>query len=98
MGADVSKITINWTVETATKVADLVASVNAAGNIDMVIGCGNNVNSEGNLTNLVKFKIPASDYMAADRFVAVLHKDAPNQLAVILYEFMTASGFTANAA
>ena len=35
--------------------------------------------------------------MAADRFVAVLHKDAPNQLAVILYEFMTASGFTANA-
>ncbi len=97
-GVDVSKITINWTVETATKVADLVASVNAAGNIDMVIGCGNNVNSEGNLTNLVKFKIPASEYMAADRFVAVLHKDAPNQLAVILYEFMTASGFTANAA
>lgn len=97
-GADVSKITINWTIESATKVADLVKSVNDAGNIDMVVACGNNVNSDGNLSNLVKFKVPASEYMAADRFVAVLHKDAPNQLAVLLYEFMTGSGFTTNAA
>lgn len=97
-GADVSLITINWTVESATKVADLVASVNTAGNIDVVVGCGNNVNSEGNLTNLVKFKVPESDYMAKDRFVAVLHADAPNQLAVFLYEFMTGNGFTTTAA
>ncbi|HBN13383.1 MAG TPA: hypothetical protein DD415_07185 [Clostridiales bacterium] len=99
--SNAASLTINWKVEPdVTDVATLAASVTAAGNIDFVVGCGANVdtNDKGHLDNLVKFKVAASDYMAANRYVAVLHKDAPNQLAVLLYEFMTGSGFTTNAA
>lgn len=99
--SNASALTLNWIVETdVTNVASLSASVIAAGNIDFVVGCGANVdtNKDGHLDNLVKFKVPASEYMAADRYVAVLNKDAPNRLAVMLYEFMTGSGFTAEAA
>lgn len=90
---NVNDLQIEWRVETATKVADLVKSVNDKGDVDFVLACGNNVNSSGNLTNLEKIKIEASEYMAANRYIAVLNKDNPNQLAELLYEFMTGKPF-----
>lgn len=94
LGVDTTALTIVWRVEKdVTNVAALVNSVNTAGDVDFVLACGKNVNSEGNLTNLEKAKIEASEYMAANRYIAVLNKDNPNQLAKLLYEFMTGKTF-----
>ena len=92
-GVDVSTIKYNWIIETATKVADLVKSVNEKGDVDFVLACGNNVNSAGNLTNLEKIQINDTPYMTAGRYIAVLNKDNPRQLATILYEFMSGQKF-----
>ncbi len=90
---NVNDLQIEWRVETATKVADLVKSVNDKGDVDFVLACGNNVNSEGNLTNLEKIQINETPYMTAGRFIAVLNKDNPRQLATILYKFMSGKKF-----
>ena len=90
---NVNDLQIEWRVETATKVADLVKSVNDKGDVDFVLACGKNVNSEGNLTNLEKIQINETPYMTAGRYIAVLNKDNPNQLAELLYEFMTGKTF-----
>ena len=90
---NVNDLQIEWRVETATKVADLVNSVNTAGDVDFVLACGKNVNSDGNLTNLEKIQINETPYMTAGRYIAVLNKDNPNQLAKLLYEFMTGKTF-----
>lgn len=88
---DVSTLSITWKVEEdVTDVATLVNSVNTAGNIDFIVACGK---ATSGLTNIEKTPIAASPYMAADRYVAVLHKDEPRQLAAVLYEFMTGIEF-----
>lgn len=97
LGVDVSKLSITWVIETATGVADLGTSVKDAGDVDFIVGCGVNVESTGGLTNLTKKQVMASPYMAVERYVALLHKDNPNQLAKALYEFMTGEDYPANA-
>ncbi len=105
-------VTVNWTDEVAVylqnetepdekqpNVAALVASVKAAGNIDFVLACGNNVNSSGNLVKADVAGTRATAYgIKSDRKVAVLNKDNPNKLSVLLYEFLTNTVFTAEAA
>lgn len=88
-----TEVKINWVRETATKVADMGSSVNAAGNVDFILACGGNVTSKGNVQNVEMVQIAASDYMAADRYIAVLNKDNPNQYAKMLYEFMSGKKF-----
>ena len=92
---DVSTLSITWREETATKVAALGEAVTTAGDVDFILACGNNVDaSDGaGLSNLEKYKVEASPYMAANRYVAVLHKDEPRQLATVLYQFMTGKEF-----
>lgn len=82
---------ISWTVETATKVADLGASVNGAGNIDIIVGAGANVDdpSKGNVVIISKANIDAAK-VAAGRMAAVL---TPNSLAGLLYIYLTGTGF-----
>lgn len=97
-GVDLTTITINWKVETdVTNVAALVNSVNnSEKTVDFVLACGNNVNSDGNLTNLEKIKLGSTDYMKDGRFIALLHKDNPNQLATLLWQFMYEQVFVAS--
>lgn len=97
-GVDLTTITINWKVETdVTNVAALVNSVNnSKKTVDFVLACGNNVNSDGNLTNLEKIKFGSTDYMKDGRFIALLHKDNPNQLATLLWQFMYEQVFVAS--
>lgn len=97
-GVDLTTITINWKVETdVTNVAALVNSVNnSEKTVDLVLACGNNVNSDGNLTNLEKIKLGSTDYMKDGRFIALLHKDKPNQLATLLWQFMYEQVFVAS--
>lgn len=97
-GVDLTTITINWKVETdVTNVAALVNSVNnSEKTVDFVLACGNNVNSDGNLTNLEKIKFGSTDYMRDGRFIALLHKDNPNQLATLLWQFMYEQVFVAS--
>ena len=97
-GVDLTTITINWKVETdVTNVAALVNSVNnSEKTVDFVLACGNNVNSDGNLTNLEKIKFGSTDYMKDGRFIALLHKDKPNQLATLLWQFMYEQVFVAS--
>lgn len=91
---DVSTLNITWRVEEdTTNVAALVASVKAAGDVDFVLACGNNVNSSGNLENLEKIAVPDGTYMTAGRMIAVLNKDNPRQLAKILWEFVSGTKF-----
>ena len=91
-GVDVSTLVITWKVEEATKVAELGASVNAAGNIDFILGCGANVTTKGGVENVEKIAISSNDYMTG-RMIAVLNKDNPRQLAKILWEFMSGIKF-----
>ncbi len=91
-GVDVSTLVITWKVEEATKVAELGASVNAAGNIDFILGCGANVTTKGGVENVEKIAISSNDYMTG-RMIAVLNKDNPRQLAKILWEFMSGTKF-----
>ena len=93
-GVDVSTLTITWKVEKATKVADLGASVNAAGNIDFILGCGANVTTKGGVENVEKIAISSNDYMTG-RMIAVTNKDNPRQLATILYEFISGQTYPA---
>lgn len=96
-GLDVSTLSITWRVEKdVTNVAALVAAVKAAGDVDFVLACGKNVNSDGNLTNLEKIKFGSTDYMKDGRFIALLHKDKPNQLAMLLWQFMYEQVFVAS--
>lgn len=97
-GVDLTTITINWKVETdVTNVAALVNSVNnSEKTVDFVLACGKNVNSDGNLTNLEKIKLGSTDYMTDGRFIALLHKDKPNQLATLLWQFMYEQVFAAS--
>lgn len=97
-GVDLTTITINWKVETdVTNVAALVNSVNnSKKTVDFVLACGKNVNSDGNLTNLEKIKLGSTDYMKDGRFIALLHKDKPNQLATLLWQFMYEQVFVAS--
>lgn len=97
-GVDLTTVTINWKVETdVTNVAALVNSVNTSEKtVDFVLACGNNVNSDGNLTNLEKIKLGSTDYMTDGRFIALLHKDKPNQLATLLWQFMYEQVFAAS--
>lgn len=97
-GVDLTTVTINWKVETdVTNVAALVNSVNnSEKTVDFVLACGNNVNSDGNLTNLEKIKFGSTDYMKDGRFIALLHKDKPNQLATLLWQFMYEQVFVAS--
>lgn len=93
-GLDVSTLSITWRVETdVTNVAALVAAVNAAGDVDFVLACGKNVNSDGNLTNLEKLQVAESPYMAANRYIAVLNKDNPRLLAKVLYKFISGQDY-----
>ena len=73
--------------------ASLVNAVNTAGDVDFVLACGNNVNITGNLTNLEKIQINDGTYMTSGRYIAVLNKDDPNTLAVMLYEFLSGQTF-----
>ena len=93
-GVDVSTLVITWKVEEATKVAELGASVNAAGNIDFILGCGANVTTKGGVENVEKIAISSNDYMTG-RMIAVLNKDNPRQLATILYEFISGQTYPA---
>ena len=93
-GVDVSTLVITWKVEEATKVAELGASVNAAGNIDFILGCGANVTTKGGVENVEKIAISSNDYMT-DRMIAVTNKDNPRQLATILYEFISGQTYPA---
>lgn len=97
-GVELTTVTINWKVETdVTNVAALVNSVNnSEKTVDFVLACGNNVNSDGNLTNLEKIKFGSTDYMKDGRFIALLHKDKPNQLAMLLWQFMYEQVFVAS--
>ena len=93
-GVDVSTLVITWKVEEATKVAELGASVNAAGNIDFILGCGANVTTKGGVENVEKIAISSNDYMTG-RMIAVTNKDNPRQLATILYEFISGQTYPA---
>lgn len=86
-GYDLSKLTITYVVtETEdNKVADLGAAVNAAGDFDIIIGCGNNVNSTAGVSIQEKASIPTG-LVAADRMTARLTE---NTLAVELYTYLT---------
>ena len=86
-GYDVSKLTIEFVVTTTdgNKVADLGAAVNAAGDFDIIIGCGNNINSSGGVSVLEKANILTS-YVAAGRMAATL---TDNTLAALLYAYLT---------
>lgn len=90
-GYTVANLTITYVVSTATKVADLGAEVNEAGDFDIVIGSGSNITSQGGVAVLEKKSI-LTDYVAADRQVARLTN---NELAVLLYNYLT--GATAEA-
>ena len=87
LGYDLSKLTITY-VETVTegnKVADLGAAVIAAGDFDIIIGCGNNVDSSGGVTVISKGDI-LTGHVAAARKVATL---TSNTLAGHLYTYLT---------
>lgn len=87
LGYDLSKLTITY-VETVTegnKVADLGAAVIAAGDFDIIIGCGNNVDSSGGVTVISKGDI-LTGHVAAGRKVATL---TSNTLAGHLYTYLS---------
>lgn len=93
-GLDVSTLSITWRVETdVTNVAALVKAVNDAGDVDFVLACGKNVDSSGNLTNLEKLQVAESQYMTANRYIAVLNKDNPRLLAKVLYKFISGQDY-----
>lgn len=87
-GIDVSTKTINWIEETASGVANLGASVNNAGNIDVIVACGGNVDdkTKGNVAILTKEKIASTEYAASGRYAALL---TDSDLAKELYSMLT---------
>ena len=93
-GVDTTKLQIEYRIQTEVdSVTNLGAAVIAAGDVDFVLACGANVETKGGLTNLEKVKVEASEYMSANRYVAVLNKDNPRQLATILYKFISGQDY-----
>ena len=86
-GYDISKLNIVWSETTSenNKVAELGAIVNAAGDFDIIVGCGNNVNSTAGVSIIEKADILTS-IVAAGRKVATL---TDNELATALYTYLT---------
>ena len=85
---------IEYRIETdVASVVNLGAAVTKAGDVDFVLACGANVESKGGLTNLEKLQVAASPYMSANRYIAVLNKDNPRQLAKILYKFISGQDY-----
>ena len=86
-GYDVAALNIVYeeTVTEDNKVADLGAAVNAAGDFDIIIGCGKNVSTTGAVEAIEKATVPTA-YIAADRYVARLTE---NELALELYAYLT---------
>jgi hypothetical protein len=84
-GIDVATLTITYVETTTSKVADLGAEVNAAGDFDFIIGCGKNVTSSGGVVTVDK-QLMATSVFAAERYVAIL---TDNTLAVHLYNYFT---------
>lgn len=82
---DITNIVITWRIETETKVANLGNSVNTAKDVDIIIGCGANVNTTGGVTIISKDAILTS-YIAAARQTAILTE---NTLANNLYSYLT---------
>ena len=86
-GVNLSEIEINWIIETATVVDDLAASVNAVGNVDIIVACGAKI---GNLSIIEKADIASTDYAGtttSKRQTAILTE---NELARHLYDMLTA--------
>lgn len=93
-GVDTTKLQIEYRIETdVASVANLGAAVTKAGDVDFVLACGANVESKGGLTNLEKLQVAASPYMSANRYIAVLNKSTPRQLATILYKFISGQDY-----
>lgn len=93
-GVDTTKLQIEYRIETdVASVVNLGAAVTKAGDVDFVLACGANVESKGGLTNLEKLQVAASPYMSANRYIAVLNKDNPRQLATILYKFISGQDY-----
>ena len=85
-GVDVTKITITYVEETETKVGNLGAVVNTAGDYDFIIGCGKNVTSTGLVETIEKQAMLSSVFAEGARYVARL---TDNTLAVHLYAYFT---------
>ena len=93
-GVDTTKLQIEYRIETdVASVVNLGAAVTKAGDVDFVLACGANVESKGGLTNLEKLQVAASPYMSAKRYIAVLNKSTPRQLATILYKFISGQDY-----
>ncbi len=93
-GVDTTKLQIEYRIETdVASVVNLGAAVTKAGDVDFVLACGPNVESKGGLTNLEKLQVAASPYMSANRYIAVLNKSTPRQLATILYKFISGQDY-----
>lgn len=95
-GVAADSFNITWKFEEATKVADLGAAVNADENVGFIVGCGPNVDTTGAVAITEKIKFASSGYMSADRYIAVVSKDKPNQLATLLWQFMYEQVFFAS--
>ena len=95
-GVAADSFNITWKFEEATKVADLGAAVNADENVGFIVGCGPNVDTTGAVAITEKIKFASSGYMSADRYIAVVSKDKPNQLAMLLWQFMYEQVFVAS--
>jgi hypothetical protein len=85
-GIDVATLTITYVEATASSAAALGAEVNAAGDFDFVIGCGNNINSTAGVSIKEKQKMSASVFAEGSRYVAIL---TDNTLAVHMYNYFT---------
>jgi len=86
-GYDLSKLTLTYeeTVTEGNKVADLGAAVNAAGDFDIIIGCGKNVSTTGGVEAIEK-AVMLMSHVAQERYVAKLTE---NTLAAELYIYLT---------
>lgn len=84
-GYDVSTLTITYVETSTSKVADLGAEVNGAGDFDFIIGCGSNVTTGGGVEVIEKANIVTS-YVAAGRMCAILTE---NELAEHFYAYLT---------
>ena len=85
-GIDVSTLTITYVETSTSKVADLGAEVNTAGDYDFIIGCGKNVTSSGGVATVDKQLMVANVFAEGARYVAIL---TDNTLAVHMYNYFT---------
>ncbi|MBQ3596358.1 MAG: InlB B-repeat-containing protein [Clostridia bacterium] len=84
LGVDVNSLTITYVESEKSKVADLGAEVNEAGDFDIIIGCGSNVTTKGGVEVIEKADI-ASNYVGAGRMTARITN---NDLAILLYDYL----------